>query len=191
MASEKNGELTPKQVGYGSQIAVWWYLPYIDPVTGKKFEFSWKTSINARTNRDTGCPYLSNAALYSGFNDLQTRYPEIASEWHPDKNGSLTPDQVMPWDSRSVWWYLIYTDSKTGKTHKFEWKCAIKHRVATGSGCPYLSSEAVWPGYNDLSTTHPETASLWHFKKMERLHQKRLCMQVIKWYGGIWLTMMF
>ena len=161
----KNGTLTPEQVTYGSQRAVWWYLPYIDTATGKKYEFEWKTTINARTNRDTGCPYLSNAAIYPGFNDLEARYPEIAAEWHPTKNGTLRPDQVFPWDNRCVWWYLVYTDSKTGITHKFEWKCAIRHRVATGSGCPFLTSEAVWTGFNDLASTHPETALLWHPEK--------------------------
>lgn len=31
-----------------------------------------------------------------------------------------------------------------------------------GTGCPYLSGKAVWPGFNDLATTNPELAKEWH-----------------------------
>ena len=29
-----------------------------------------------------------------GDNDLKTRYPIIAKEWHPSKNGELKPEDV-------------------------------------------------------------------------------------------------
>jgi hypothetical protein len=31
-------------------------------------------------------------------------YPEVAATWHPERNGTLTPDQVSSGNSRRVWW---------------------------------------------------------------------------------------
>jgi hypothetical protein len=31
-------------------------------------------------------------------------YPEVAATWHPERNGTLTPDQVTSGNSRKAWW---------------------------------------------------------------------------------------
>ncbi|MEX2437647.1 MAG: zinc-ribbon domain-containing protein [Candidatus Babeliales bacterium] len=31
-------------------------------------------------------------------------HPEIAQEWHPDKNGELTPYDVTAGSNKYVWW---------------------------------------------------------------------------------------
>ena len=83
--------------------------------------------------------------------------PDLLSEWHPTKNGDLTPYDVRPCSEKKVWWYLPYDDPKTGRHFDFEWQAYITHR-AKGIGCPYLSNQEVWKGYNDLATTNPELA---------------------------------
>jgi hypothetical protein len=35
---------------------------------------------------------------------LAEQYPQVAATWHPERNGTLTPDQVPPKVSREVWW---------------------------------------------------------------------------------------
>ena len=35
---------------------------------------------------------------------LRTEYPEIADQWHPDKNGPETPDSIAPHSGRNAWW---------------------------------------------------------------------------------------
>ena len=35
------------------------------------------------------------AKLIPGENDLATLFPEIAAEWHPTKNGELSPNDVQ------------------------------------------------------------------------------------------------
>jgi hypothetical protein len=35
---------------------------------------------------------------------LAEAYPQVAATWHPERNGTLTPDQVPPKTSRDVWW---------------------------------------------------------------------------------------
>lgn len=39
-----------------------------------------------------------------GYNDLKTRYPEIAKEWHPTKNGNIIPNQVVFGTNNKYWW---------------------------------------------------------------------------------------
>mgnify|MGYP000568021716 FL=1 len=72
---------------------MWWLCKYDDPVTGRHFDFEWKTDINSRNN-GSECPFLSGHAVWKGFNDLRTINPEVAAQWHPTKNGDLKPTQV-------------------------------------------------------------------------------------------------
>ncbi len=37
-------------------------------------------------------------------NRLSLRFPEVAKEWHPTKNGNLTPDDVSFGSKKKIWW---------------------------------------------------------------------------------------
>ncbi len=156
----KNGDLTPDQVAMHSNRKVWWRLSYDDPVTGRHFDFEWKAIIKNRV-KGCGCPFLSGKAVWPGFNDLQTRAPLLAAQWHPTKNGDLTPDQVAMHSNRKVWWRFSYDDPVTGRHFDFEWEAIINDRVKEND-CPFLSGRAVWPGFNDLQTKAPLLAAEWH-----------------------------
>ena len=195
----KNGKLTPDKVSFGSQKKVMWYLPYDVPddypvkhLRGKHFDFEWSAEIKSRVNGMSVCPYLSGHAVWPGFNDLVTTHPELAKEWHPTKNGKLTPDRVSFGITKKVWWYLPYdvpddypVKHLRGKHFDFEWSASIGHRAGHNSGCPYLSGRAVWPGFNDLATTHPELAKEWHPTKNGKLTPDRVSFGIAKkvwWY---------
>lgn len=154
----KNGNLKPSEVAEYSNKKVWWFLPYDDPVTGKHFDFEWEATPNSRSS-GIGCPFLSNKKLYPGFNDLQTRNPDLAKEWHPTKNGNLTPKDVLSACNKRVWWYYPYNDPHTGKHFDFEWEATVNNRNK-GSRCPYITGRSAWKDYNDMWTTNPEVASL-------------------------------
>jgi len=78
--------------------------------------------------------------------------PKLASEWHPVKNGELTPFNVTTGSSRKVWWQC-----PTGH----EWQAGVQDRVK-GNGCPVHSGRVVDVGINDLATVDPKLASEWH-----------------------------
>lgn len=156
----KNGDLTPAQVTVSSDRNVWWYLPYDDPKSGRHFDFEWSVCVSARTSGND-CPYLSGKAVWIGFNDLATVCPAVAAQWHPTRNGELTPQKVTAYTCRVVWWLLPYDDPRTGKHFDFEWQASIYDRVM-GGGCPYLSGEALFRGFNDLATVRPDLAAQWH-----------------------------
>ena len=163
---EKNGDLKPEDVSCGCNKKVWWKLPYdvpddypVEHLRGKYFEFEWEASINNRT-RGAGCPYFYGR-VWKGFNDLQTVNPELARQWHPTKNGNLTPTQIAAKSNKKVWWLFPYDDPNTGKHFEFEWQAIISSRNA-GLGCPFISGKAVWEGFNDLQTVNSELARQWH-----------------------------
>ena len=140
---ERNLPLTPDTVSRGSKKRVWWRC-----TNGHR----WQTAVHSRTGSGTGCPYCSGRYAISGENDLATHYPLVASQWHPIKNGSLTPDQVLPGSHRIVWW-------SCEKGH--EWQAQIKSRV-NGAGCPICAHKQVQAGANDLASLYPDLARQWH-----------------------------
>ena len=141
---KKNGDLTPQQVTSGSDKKVWW-------ICDKGHE--WMTSVMNRTRRGDGCPYCSNRKVLAGFNDLATIAPGIAAQWHPSRNGTLTPQDVVAGSMRNVWWQCPLGH---------EWEAAISKRVLRQDKCPYCVNRRVWPGFNDLATLEPEIAAQWH-----------------------------
>ena len=84
--------------------------------------------------------------LLAGYNDLASRFPEVAA-------------QADGWDPSAV----------TPKTHKkLRWKCPLGHRweavVSTRTppmscGCPVCAGKKVLPGFNDLASLYPEVAA--------------------------------
>ena len=144
----KNGDLKPNMVTAGSGKKVWW-------ICSKGHE--WQATILNR--KSGGCPYCSGHRVLKGFNDLATRNPELASEWHPTKNGDLKPEMVTASSDKKVWWL-----GKCGH----EWQAIIANR-SKGNGCPYCSGKKVLKGYNDLATKNPRLASEWHLTKNDDL----------------------
>ncbi|WP_374202241.1 zinc-ribbon domain-containing protein [Arthrobacter sp. AK01] len=95
------------------------------------------------------------AALRSGdygARSLAARFPDVASEWHPEKNGDLTPQQVTGAAGRKVWWLCP-------SGHSYEAK--IDQRTGKGTGCGYCSGR--YPtSRTSLAALRPELADLWH-----------------------------
>ena len=83
---------------------------------------------------------------------LAGEHPQLVLQWHPTKNGDLTPADVSPGLHRKVWW-------RCERGH--EWQAQINARVR-GTGCPVCANRQIVVGENDLATTHPEIAAQWH-----------------------------
>ena len=78
---------------------------------------------------------LHGAAVLPGFNDLATRDPAVAAQWHPTLNGALGPQDVTLGSSRKVWWlcpdghvWKAVISSRTGPQHCGCPVCAGKRR---------------------------------------------------------------
>ena len=77
----------------------------------------------------------------------------VLREWHPTKNGSLTPKDMTYGSSRKVWWLCE-------KGH--EWPQRVCDRILSSHNCPYCTGKKAWRGFNDLASQEPEVAREWH-----------------------------
>ena len=60
--------------------------------------------ISPSTFLESGCPHCRAAETREHKQWLADVSPEIAAQWHPDRNGRYTPHNVV-WDSqRTIWW---------------------------------------------------------------------------------------
>ena len=91
----KNGDHTPSNVPVGSSRKFWWM---------DELGHEWEQSLYNRCARCSGCPICAGRVVLPGFNDLASKNPRLAAQWHPTKNGTLTPQEVRPGSSRKVWW---------------------------------------------------------------------------------------
>jgi hypothetical protein len=141
----KNGKLTPYNVGVGSNRKIWWKCPIGD-------DHEWKTAVTHRNDRGQGCPICSNKKIVAS-NCLATLNPELSKQWHPTKNGKLTPYNVGVGSNKSAWW-------KCPKGDDHEWYAVIINRH-NGIGCPICSNQKVVYS-NSLEKLNPELAKEWH-----------------------------
>ena len=84
-------------------------------------------------------------------NNLQVINPKLAEEWHPVKNGGLTPKNVLPYSKDRVWW-------RCQKAH--DWQAPVASRTK-GRGCPVCSGRIATKEYN-LQVVNPILAEQWH-----------------------------
>jgi len=148
----KNKSKTPLLVAAGSNEKAWWI---------GKCGHEWETRISHRTSSKSNCPYCSNQRLLVGFNDLETVHPEIAKEWHPEKNEKIKPSDVLVGSYHKYWWRC---------EHGHEWKASVKSRYHNNKylGCPFCSGHRVWKGFNDIGTTHPNLLDEWDYSRNEK-----------------------
>lgn len=86
-------------------------------------------------------------------------FPRLAREWHPNKNGDLTPSQISKGCSFVAWWRCCDCGH--------EWQ-AVVHNRTKGRGCPECGKRAKGRKLSrpktgeSLLEQHPAVASLWH-----------------------------
>jgi hypothetical protein len=120
---EKNQNCRPENYTPRSTKKVWWKC---------EKGHSWQATITNRTRKwKSTCPCCANRILCDD-NSLAQLRPDIAQDWHPNKNAPLTPNDVIAGGSKKVWWMC---------KHGHEWKTTIGLRVISGTGCPKCSQQ--------------------------------------------------
>ena len=111
--------------------------------------YEWKAKLSNRTH-GIGCPLCGKRKLISGVNDLATKHPELAKEWHPTKNGDLKPSDVFSSQNLKVWWLCPIGH---------EYQASINHRAhKQGTNCPICNS--------GRQTSFREQALYYYVRKM-------------------------
>ena len=142
----KRNKINPQNVFAGGTKKYWWICPN---------GHSYQCSIHNRAIIKVGCPYCAGKSVEIGYNDLKSKYPDLAKEFNEEKN-KINSEDVFMRSTKSYWW-------KCPKGH--EYKMPVEKRVKRNHGCPYCSGHRVILGFNDLSTTHPQLFSEWDIEK--------------------------
>lgn len=148
---DKNGALRPDEVGPGSSRRVWWRC-------SSNPAHEWECLVWSRARTKTGCPVCKGHAL-SPEVTLAAMYPELAGEWHPTRNGELTPDQVRAGSEQYAWW-------RCARDPSHEWRAMIASRRS--HGCPMCSGRVATRATSLLALA-PEAAREWHPTKNGKL----------------------
>jgi len=143
----RNGRLSPKDVRPFSGKKVWWKC---------KKGHEWQAVIANRAGGNK-CPICQKLEIPAD-KSLEKVKPELAREWHPYKNGDLTPKNVSAYAAKRVWW-------KCKKGH--EWQSLVSNRSG-GRGCPFCKGKIVCED-NCLAHNNPKLARQWHPTKNGKL----------------------
>lgn len=123
---DKNASIDLNKVTHASALRVWW-------ICSANSLHRWDATVTNRTSHNRGCPYC-NSTIASSDNSLKSIFPEVAKEWHYEKNAPLTPENVTRASGKKVWW-LCNNDPD------HEWEAVIRNRTTLKSKCPECENE--------------------------------------------------
>lgn len=110
---EAKNTTKPSAVTASHTAAVWWVCE-----EGHAFERSPLQMVG-----DDGCPHC---ALRQ--DSLAARFPALAAEWHPQKNGDLSTEAIDPDHKMTAWWLCA-------KGHEFQ--ATVRSRTRSHGRCPH------------------------------------------------------
>lgn len=124
--------------------------------SGKKYWWKCDNGLNHKyqmkllnkVNRVQGCPICSGQQLLKGFNDLQTKYPDIVKEWDCNLNKNKPSDYTYG-SGYKAWWKC----NRCGESYQSPINIHVR-----GHKCPYCSGQKVLSGKNDLAVLFPDIA---------------------------------
>ena len=130
--TKKNGVKTPFDVNAKSNKKVWWKCE-----NGK--DHIWQATIASRTTKKIGYDKYNGCSICRGFkvvksNCLATTHSHLIKEWHPTKNGDLTPFDVFSGSHKKIWWKCLKNPKHP------DWKVNIRNRAFKNSRCNFC-----WP----------------------------------------------
>jgi DNA-directed RNA polymerase subunit RPC12/RpoP len=140
----RNGKARPQTISASSHKKYWWRC---------RRGHVWEAAVSSRT-KGHGCPYCSGR-LITKEKSLASVAPKLAKQWHPVRNGDLTPFDIGVGSHEMVWW-------KCPKGPDHEWR-ALVHARSRGIGCPYCNNRRA-SVTNSVAATMLHLAAEWHPK---------------------------
>lgn len=161
----QNCGFAPDDFSFGSQVNAHW-------ICEKKHK--WRTRILTRCVQLRNCPQCfgtrSDRAPVIKERSLAFLYPHLIEEWHPTKNGELTPFNVLAGSKKKVYW-------RCKKNKRHVWEAVIKARANLGSGCPDCHDERIL----DLRR-YPEVLALFDHKKNKFVDPHKTSVNDVMWW---------
>jgi hypothetical protein len=146
--------IEPSKIAAGSNKKAWWKCPVAD-------DHVWEAVIGPRALRNIGCPCCSGRQA-SITNSLESLFPNVAAEWHLEKNDDILPNDVPAGTEKKYWWQCGICEN--------EWEAAPSERTACrgGTGCPPCGvkkramSKSTPKAGQSLGDLFPDISSQWH-----------------------------
>lgn len=115
---EKN-PIKPDEISPFYRKKIWWHC--------KKGHSYQSLPGNKILNNGGNCPYCSSQRLCRETS-LAFDNEDLAKQWHPTKNGLITPDNVFANSNKYAWWICPICGH--------EWSAKICNRNTNNRGCP-------------------------------------------------------
>ena len=151
----RNGRRTPGDVvATSSKTRVWWKCP-------RGPDHAWHVAPFWRVRFGFGCPFCAGQQP-SVTSSLATRYPDVAAQWHPTRNGELTPHDISPAAKRIIWWRCsrghAWQESPRARTTPSSSACprCVPKPRRSGQGRPTLRGQPV-----RLLASYPHLVAQW------------------------------
>jgi hypothetical protein len=145
----KNGKMNPDNTLAKSDKKIWWVCTTIskNPCGNE-----WLNTGRKRSSQQQGCNVCVGKKVHvDGRNSMKMNNPDLASDFHPTKNGNLTSENTLSGTHKKLWWLC--------STCEHEWE-ADRH---SGNKCPACARQVVHSnGNNSMRNTHPKLAEEFH-----------------------------
>ncbi|MBT2501526.1 zinc-ribbon domain-containing protein [Curtobacterium sp. ISL-83] len=99
-----------------------------------------------------GCGTCERASLLAASKSLVQTHPLLAEHWDRGSNGRRAPEDFTAEDRVAVWWLC---ENGHGVKERIDFR-------ARRNACSKCVARTVFPGVNDVATTHPALATEWH-----------------------------
>ncbi len=114
----------PDQVSVGSDFRAAW-------ICRKDDSHRWMAAVSSRPANGAGCPFCSGRRPTEATR-LEVSLPALAMQWHPTKNGALTPADVTAGSNRRVWW-------RCPQNAGHVWETTVRARALDHDGCKWCA----------------------------------------------------
>jgi len=142
----KNSDVDIYTLTKGSSKKYWWYC--------EKCDDSYPQAMNKKVI-GRGCS-ICRGYYCTSKNSFGGKFPELSKEWHPTKNGNLTPYDVSYGSGTKVWW-------KCSKCNN-DYNVSIDKKTSQNAKCPYCRGLKV-NFSNNLKFTHQKLVEMWDYEK--------------------------
>lgn len=131
---ERNNGLNPDKIKPNTELLVWWKC--------EKCCNEWQATVHERHRGGKKCLKCKS---------ISTNLPGLIKEWHPVKNGNITPNDVTFASNKKYWWICDVGH---------EYKTSV-HTKSKGGTCPYCSGHKLHED-NSLAAVNPKLSKEWH-----------------------------
>ena len=128
---------------------------------------TWKATVLNRTQGLNGCPYCSNKKVLTGFNDLKSKFPDIAYEadgWNPEKH-LFGSNIKMKWRCNFGHTWRAQIQSRTGNLKTGCPSCSVSGFHPDEDGYLYFLKHLKYEMFQIGITNYPKNRVAEHIRK--------------------------